>query len=228
MSLLTSKNNIMFTKNKTHIAIFILVIVYLVGVICIAIPMHEDFILLTPLNLLLSMGLLLWTADNDARHFYPLLGLSFLWGFGAEVIGVHTGLIFGNYIYGEVLGFKLWDTPLLIGLNWAMLLYAGSCVVNALVPSEIPQSYFMSVMKAIIVAALMTGLDMLIEPVAIVQGFWQWEGSTIPIQNYIGWFVVSLPLAFLFQVKLPGMTNKVAVVLFILQVLFFGILGGIG
>ena len=51
--------------------------------------------------------------------------LIFLLGFVVEVVGVQTGLIFGSYSYGATLGVKLFDTPLLIGLNWIFVSYSS-------------------------------------------------------------------------------------------------------
>ena len=42
-------------------------------------------------------------------------------GFLVEVIGVNYGIIFGNYTYGKVLGFKVLNVPLMIGVNWFFL-----------------------------------------------------------------------------------------------------------
>ena len=38
-----------------------------------------------------------------------------------ESLGVNYGLIFGNYEYGNNLGFKFFGVPFLIGINWIIL-----------------------------------------------------------------------------------------------------------
>ena len=41
--------------------------------------------------------------------------------FFSEWIGVNYGWLFGSYVYGESLGFKIGGVPLLIGANWLLL-----------------------------------------------------------------------------------------------------------
>ena len=165
------------------------------------------------------MFLLLWTDDNRSKALYSVLGISFLWGFLIEVIGVNTGVIFGSYSYGPFLGPKILDTPLLIGMNWAMLLYATACTINILIKKS-PH-----ILKAVLIALFVTGLDYLIEPGAIKMQYWTWSEVAPPLQNYIAWFLIALPLAGLFQYKLPNLKNKTGLTLFIVQAVFFLCLG---
>lgn len=39
----------------------------------------------------------------------------------AEILVVSYGIIFGNYKYGEILGYKVLGVPLIIGINWCIL-----------------------------------------------------------------------------------------------------------
>jgi putative membrane protein len=43
--------------------------------------------------------------------------LIFLIGFSVEAVGRHRHS-FGSYAYSDVFGFKIFDTPALIGVNW--------------------------------------------------------------------------------------------------------------
>ena len=57
--------------------------------------------------------------------------------------------------------------------------------------------------------------------VAMRLGFWNWEGGNIPLQNYIGWAILSFliflqPFLSSFQRR-----NRVAAVAFLIQALFF-------
>lgn len=204
--------------SRSTLSIAILVIVYSVGIAGVKLAIHEDFLLLTPLNLLLSLALVLWNHTVWNRFTYLFILVCFLVGFFAEVIGVNTGLIFGNYVYGPVLGWKLWHTPLIIGVNWVMLAYCSGVVANYL----LAKAHW--IIKAIFAASLMVGLDVLIEPVAIRYDFWTWQAEVPPLQNYIGWFFVALPLLLLFHSRMSQVKNKVALVLFILQIIFFSLL----
>jgi bisanhydrobacterioruberin hydratase len=206
-------------KDKDRLYIAILVILYAVGIVGIGLPIHPDFVLLTPLNLLISLLLMLLRHSFWDRRAIAFLFIAYIVGFTAELFGTQTGLLFGEYAYGRVLGVKLWDTPLMIGVNWVILAYAAGIIANGLLAGR----HWLA--RGLLAALLMVGLDVLIEPVAMEHGFWWWEGDTVPLRNYLGWFVVALPLECLFAAWLPYARNKVAVALFILQFLFFFILG---
>ncbi len=204
-----------FLQQRPIISIGILVILYLVGILAVYFAIHEDFLLLTPLNLSISLGLVLLYHSNWSRKSILVLLTCFVVGFGIEVIGVNTGLIFGEYSYGPVLGWKLFDTPLMIGVNWVMLVYCSAMFTNWLLPN-IP-----NILKAILGAAIMLFLDYFIEPVAIIRDFWTWATPEIPIQNYVAWYIISFGLLFLFHISHQKMQNKVAVALLLLQFGFF-------
>lgn len=205
-------------QSAEQISIAVLSILYLVGIVGILLPIHTDFILLTPLNLLVSVGLVLLHHGAWSRNTVLYLIIAYAVGFGAELFGIQTGLLFGDYVYGPVLGPKLWGTPVMIGVNWLMLGYCAGVLGNALLNGS---SFWL---RGTLAALLMVGLDVMIEPVAMAYGFWSWEGDTVPLQNYVGWFAVAWPLELLFAYWHPTRRNKVGVALFFLQVAFFGTL----
>jgi putative membrane protein len=109
-------------------------------------------------------------------------------GFVVEILGINTGVIFGDYTYGDVLGWKIAGTPPVIGVNWFLVTYA----INQLVDI----AKIKKILHASIAATLITSLDYLIEPDAIRLGMWTWTEETIPIKNYIAWWVVSFGLSY--------------------------------
>jgi len=204
--------------SKNTIAASILIILYTVGIIGIGGDFDDRIVLLTPINLLLSVGLAFWVHPGPYPPLWKLVGICFLTGVGIEMLGVQTGLIFGSYQYGPVLGPKILGTPLMIGVNWTMLVYAAGSTINAVFKN---QPIFL---KSLFGAAMLTTLDFLIEPVAIMLDFWRWEHQVVPMQNYIAWFFVALPLLAAYFIILKKTSNKVAILLLLLQFLFFGIL----
>lgn len=204
-----------YLRQNPNISIGILVILYAVGISCVKLNVHEDFLLLTPLNLLTSLALVLVYHTDWSRKSIAVLFTCFIVGYGFEVIGVNTGLIFGEYSYGRVLGLKIFDTPLMIGVNWVMLVYCSAALTNRLLPSL----HF--AVKAVISAAVMVLLDFFIEPVAVARDFWTWTAEYIPLQNYLAWYIISFVLLLLFHISHPKIQNKVAIALLILQFVFF-------
>lgn len=204
--------------HKSALSIFILTVLYAVGIVGIGSGWVPDIIFLTPLNLLISLGLVLWNHPQWSRATLACLLVAFGLGLSVEIVGVQTGLIFGEYEYGPVLGWKIWGTPLMIGVNWTMLVYCTGASVNRLF------GRWHWLLRAFVGALLMLCLDYFIEPVAIHYDLWDWGGA-VPIQNYIAWFVVSLLLLAMFHYFQRNITNKVAYYLLTLQFLFFLILG---
>jgi putative membrane protein len=203
---------------KPNLAIFYLGIIYLVGIVGILWPIHPDFIRLTPLNLLVSLAVMLAFHPSWSPKTLIALSALFVLGFLAEVFGVNTGLLFGEYYYEEVLGFKLWQTPLMIGVNWMLLGYCCGVSINHWWPKGVWWQ------KGPLAAALMVFIDLFIEPVAIQYNFWEWPQGVVPLQNYIGWYLVSLPLLSLFAYLQGEIRNKVAIALLLMQWVFFVLL----
>lgn len=205
------------SKKELGFSLF-LTSMYLGGLAGIGLPIHPDFVYLTPFNLLASLAIVLWFHEKWDRALGTFLLICLLTGFFVEVVGVQTGLIFGAYEYGEVLGWKIWGTPIIIGVNWALLVYASAASIQYFLPN------LARWLKISLGAFVMVVLDVLIEPIAIQLQFWTWGAVEVPIQNYIAWFLVALPLQAIFYALLGELTNKVAIVLFILQFVFFGAL----
>lgn len=198
------------------LAIGILGILYTVGIAGLLTNIHPDFVLLTPINLLVSLIIVLLFHPHWDRRFILFLVLCYLIGFGAEVYGVQTGRLFGSYSYSSVLGPQVWATPLMIGVNWIIMAYTSGVLVNHIAPRR------PLLLKALAATLLMVGLDVLIEPVAIELNFWQWgESGVPPLQNYLGWALVAFPIQLLFGFLCGAVKNKVAVALFCFQLLFF-------
>ena len=178
-------------------------------------PTSALFVSLTPLTLLVSLGVMLYFHQDRTNLFFISCFLVWLGGFLVELAGVQTGVIFGQYAYGEVLGIKIWDTPLIIGVNWLLLIYA----VAALMAHKTWALW----QKALIIGTGMTLLDVLIEPFAIRFGLWHWFGAPVPLQNYIAWLITGSTIGAVFLALNPRMQtkNRMATVVLVAQTLFF-------
>ena len=191
-----------------------LVVTYLAGLVGLHLPdLAIYFRPLSPLTLVSSL-VILFVYHTDWRPvFYSYVVLTMLAGYLIEIIGVHTGFVFGHYAYGWGLGNKLWGVPPIIGINWLTLSYCCGSVCNRL-----PVPVWGKVAGA---SALMVALDVFMEPVAIRLDFWTWFGRPVPFQNYAGWWLVSL-LLFSVWYALPfAKENRIAKWLLLLQFFFF-------
>lgn len=202
--------------NPTN-AFRLLLAMHIAGAIGLAIPATRDlFQLLTPFNLLATAAIIFHFEERKTANYVLFILATFLVGYGVEVAGVHTGIIFGEYSYGATLGFKLFEVPLAIGLNWAILIYATGMTSDKL---PLP-----GVVRALVGATMMVLLDLLIEPVAINLDFWTWAAQTIPLRNYLAWFLLSFALHLFYQFLPFSKNNPLAIRLLCIQALFFLIL----
>ena len=110
----------------------------------------------------------------------------------------------------------MFDIPLIIGVNWFVLAVGARGCANG-----ITKNTFYQVLCA---ALFMTGLDFLIEPVAMKYDFWDWDQNKVPIQNYLMWFLVSLLMQVILNKKSILIPFSLGIVILISQFIFFGAL----
>lgn len=195
----------------------LLLLFYFFGLIGMSLDAYRVlFLLFTPLNLGITLLVFYKVNRDSSREFFILSFLVFLIGFSVEAIGVATGVLFGNYIYGDPFGFKIFETPLMIGVNWLFLSFCSHGIVQ----------YFTkkALWLILLPAVLMTSLDFLVEPVAMKLNFWNWENDIIPVQNYVMWFLTSIFIHGLIYLFRPKINTKVSFIILGVQLIFFGVL----
>ena len=225
---MVSKSNL----NKT--ALFIALLFHICGLIGILLtPYKELFISSTPIHLLLMTVLLIATHNKKSKQFFLFFLITCVAGFLIEIAGVSTGAVFGKYMYGKILGVQLFNVPLIIGINWFIIIYCASMFTQAyenymmrrLNKGGLSISKQLQAASFIIDAVFLTVMfDWVMEPVAVKLGYWQWQNNHIPLFNYISWIIVSALLLALFRRLNTGSRNIFAVHLFIIQLLFFLVL----
>lgn len=203
----------MKTPKNIQIAQTAIVLWYLVGIAGFMIrPLQPYFQTLTPWGMVAaSVLLVLFHEPKNLKSTLIILGIA-LFGFVVEVIGVNTQAIFGYYIYGKTLGLKFMNTPLVIGLNWLILIYGITVIAK-----PIRNTWYFPLVGA----TAMVIFDWLMEPVAIATDMWYWAFNFIPLKNYIDWFLVSGFLFLMIRILKAEFNNRIAGLLVIMQVLFF-------
>ena len=199
---------------KVNFVIILLFILHFVGGVALSMDSVKSmFLMLTPFNLILTFGLLIWGNKDFSFNFFKVISILFLIGFFVEVIGVYSGLLFGEYHYGKTLGFQFLSVPLIIGVNWVLLVISSFAV----------SSYFVSnsIFKVVLSSIIMVLLDLMIEPVAIRLDFWHWQAEVIPLQNYLMWFLVAFLMNWILTFNRFKFNVKLGFGLLISQVLFF-------
>jgi len=191
----------------------VVVIWYLVGIFgFMNRTLQPVFQVLTPFGMLAAAVLLMYYHEPKNRKSWLVFSGIVLFGFVVELIGVNTQLLFGFYKYGESLGPKLWNTPLVIGFNWLVLVYCISALAKPIRDSW----YF-----PIIGASCMVIFDWIMEPVAIATDMWTWAFDSIPHKNYIDWLLVSGFLFLIIRILRVEINNRIAGVVLLMQFIFF-------
>jgi putative membrane protein len=156
---------------------------------------------LTPLviGILAALTVLYWHAPAGVKA--ALFTIAFSIGMITEIIGVNSGVLFGDYWYGTILGLKIAGVPILVGITWAYVTIAAWQLVS--------YSTFSVVGKIIIAAGVIVMFDLLLEQYATAFGLWQWQDGIIPLKNYVTWFAVGIVLVSLYaryaQQKKPSL-----------------------
>jgi uncharacterized membrane protein len=207
----------MITSRKSIIYIAIIVILYTVGIFVLLNDWIPKFELLTPINLLISLFFIYIYSTKD-KNVIQYFIITFVLGFLIEVLGVRTGIIFGSYQYGKTLGLRLWNVPLIMGVNWIITTYSVGVFFNTFF------NKLNNISKVVLAAIMLTSIDYCIEPVAMHLDFWQWKNNAIPLNNYLGWFLFSTVIMWFFFKNLSNEKNKISEIVLLMQILFFVIL----
>lgn len=212
---------------------FLLLIFFTVGII--GHSLEETFplmIVLTPYVLLISG---IWAIHRCYNKKYVLFWIliAYIITFFLEAVGVSEGLIFGPYYYGDVLGPKIFNVPIIIGLNWVIIIFSlllfSEWLINSSFKSQLNNKvrfFFTSVLTATFAMLF----DFLMEPAAIGLTYWTWtltsDPMNIPTQNFIAWFLISFSFALTYliipkkeRMNLEGSPHSPWFVL--IQVVFF-------
>ncbi len=197
------------------IVFILLPIFYAVGFIFHLLePTFPLMLVLTPFTIF-ATAIIGFLPDVLSRNKRLLVwaAVTFLCTLALEILGEATGLVFGSYIYGETLGLSLLGVPLLIGINWTLIIMGSLALVKRLCshPSLI----------ALGTATLTVIFDWIMEPVAIALDYWGWEGGDIPLQNYIAWFLIACLFARIHEAKNLHTVSNIPSLIVIVQALFF-------
>jgi bisanhydrobacterioruberin hydratase len=220
--------------SKQQIATAIAVLFHCIGLGGMLLYDVELFASLTPMNLLLSAGLLIYTQKEKNSHFFLFAAVCYVTGYVVEYLGVNHRLLFGDYTYGAAMGWQWKNIPLVIGVNWFIMMYCCGITIqqmlnyfwNKLKADDQPVRNNVGFVAVILDSALLaTFFDWIMEPVAVKLGYWQWLGDgSIPLFNYVCWFGISALLMLLFRLLSFQKQNQFAVNLLLIQFMFFLIL----
>lgn len=201
---------------REKLVLRILIVLFLAGFLFHLIPLTSKIVLLlTDGFLFLTNTIVLYFVVKD----YFSLKL-FIWGlvtflvtFLLEYAGVHSGAIFGHYHYGDTMLLQVGNVPVVIALNWMILILATYTIVFEWIKSPVLTPFLSSLLIVL--------FDIILEPVAIKLDYWQWQDGEIPLRNYIAWYLISLVFAGFLSLLNIKVESKILKNYFFLQMIFF-------
>ena len=201
--------------NKKNISIFIIWLVHISGLLGMVFYDLDFFAGYTSINLFLMSIILFANIKLSKKNQIFSLLLIFLIGMFSEFIGVNYGLIFGEYIYGNNLGFKLFGVPFLIGLNWVILTVICANIASILIKNN-------SIIQIIILGTLlMLFMDFVMEPIAPKLDLWEFKNLVVPTSNYIGWLIISILTQTIYNIQFKEKEVKLSFNLYTAIFIFF-------
>jgi putative membrane protein len=212
--------NIIYHPGKMRLAkpVRLIILFHLIGLIGLLIPVSRPlFLQLVPFHLLFMLTIIGYTHKPFDKGLVLVFAVTYIAGFIAEWVGVHKSWLFGHYSYGQTLGVKLFSIPLIMGINWFLLIYATGISLQYIRLKN-------QLLRILTGALILVLLDILIEPVAIRFDYWHWDANIIPIKNYVCWFLLSAVMLFVFEKFNFNKQSLVGPVLLLSQFIFFAAL----
>jgi uncharacterized membrane protein len=129
------------------------------------------------------------------RGILVFVGLCLTIGNVLENVGVLTGVPFGRYHFTAVMGPKLFEVPILLGMAYIGIGYV-SWVLGLLMVGDIrkPLAGSRVVTVPLVAAFVMVAWDLSMDPVwaNLVHG-WVWHNGGayfgVPVSNFLGWYL---------------------------------------
>ena len=126
-------------------------------------------------------------------------------GFLSELLGTSTGIPFGKYSYGDLLGPKVLGVPVVVPLTWFVISY----IALSMIKGRINVSKHAILSTAALAAFGVMSWDFLIDPMFSSQSYayWTWSSnqpiesprlSGVPITNFLGWFTIAFLMVSIF------------------------------
>ncbi|UCC92381.1 MAG: carotenoid biosynthesis protein [Thermoplasmata archaeon] len=206
---------------RDWLPLIIIYVIYGVGTVSHVNEGTRELMLAMTPGVLLFMGLFVMHPDFLDRNWRLLLwalGI-YIMTFTLEATGVATGLVFGDYEYGDTLGWKALAVPVVIGFNWVLVVLGALTLTKRIVSGPLQVAVF--------TGALTTAFDFVMEPVAIALDYWTWTAVMPPLHNFVAWFVISFGVALTYEYLKLETRNTLYIHYFLVQLVFFAVLNAV-
>jgi putative membrane protein len=178
---------------------------------------------------------------DGARHYrlrgiLVFAGLCILVGNFTENLSIATGFPFGHYYFVELMGPKLFQVPVLLGLAYIGMSYVSWTLARAIVGNpHAPVTGLRIIGLPLVASFIMVAWDLAQDPIwATVLHGWVWrDGGAwfgVPVSNYLGWFgtVFTIYLLFALYMRRRAVSPIAATPASLRPALFFYVLCAAG
>ena len=179
---------------------------------------QKDFFLSTsPFAILISFILLLLNYNTRQKGFFTALISIIIIGFLVEFLGVNYDLFFGSYEYGNNLGYKIGGVPIIMSINWLVLIFLTGSFTEKIIPNSLP-------LKVIFASLLMVFIDIFLEICAPKLDYWKFNEEIVPMSNYNSWFIISAICLYIYFRSIKDKEYKLSTNMLVIHLAFFGLL----
>ena len=165
----------------------------------------------TPQTIIVALDVLsamAFALADGARHYgwrgiLVFAGICTVLGNIVENIGIATGFPFGRYDFLDLMGPKLFNVPVLLGIAYVGMAYVSWMLARIILAPSGSRGIALPVLASVI----MVVWDWAQDPVwATVLHAWRWRDGGlwfgVPLSNYTGWFFTVLLIYLAFAVYL--------------------------
>lgn len=188
------------TENRTTIAIIFPIVGFLMIISSAEVSFLPNIIKFNAILILfgvfvMRLPLISGLLPITDKKSVILISLLIIYTYSIEIIGINTGLPYGNFEYGVNLGPMFMDVPIALPLFFIPLVFNAYLLCINLF--EFSSNRFL---RYIIIIIIVVVIDMVLDPAAVSIGFWSYENGIyygVPLLNYIGW-ILSASVATMF------------------------------
>jgi len=204
-------------KEFLRFSIFFVWLINISGFFGLLSDQKDFFLIMSPLAILITFILLILNYDFKQKGFITALISIITIGFLVEFLGVNYDLFFGSYEYGNNLGYKIGGVPIIMSVNWLVLIFLAGSFTEKIIPNPLP-------LKVLFAALLMVFLDIFLEICAPKLDYWKFNEEVVPISNYNSWFIISAICLYIYFKLIKEKEYTLSTNMLVIYFAFFGLL----
>ena len=204
-------------KEFLRFSIFFVWLINISGFFGVLSDQKEFFLSTSPFAILISFILLILNYNFRQKGFFTALISIITIGFLVEFLGVNYDLFFGSYEYGNNLGYKIGGVPIIMSINWLVLIFLTGSFTEKIIPNSLP-------LKVIFASLLMVFIDIFLEICAPKLDYWKFNEEVVPMSNYNSWFIISAICLYIYFRSIKDKEHKLSTNMLVIHLAFFGLL----